>query len=172
MVCAVNGCDRSEKITRGWCGMHYKRWRKTGNPLGKLQGVPSRANVGCKIEGCENPHNARGWCLTHYNRWKQKNDPMKLIQKGWHVDSNGYIRVMDPDFPTKTIGQHRLIMSQQLGRRLERHENVHHKNGVRNDNRLENLELWSKMQPCGQRLEDKIQYAIEILNLYAPHLLK
>lgn len=126
----------------------------------------------CSIEDCDKPHNARGWCLTHYNRWKQKGNPLKLIEKGWHTDSHGYIRVMDPDFPMKTIGQHRLIVSQQLGRRLERHENVHHKNGDRTDNRLENLELWSKMQPCGQRAEDKVQYAIEILNLYAPHLLK
>ena len=59
-------------------------------------------------------------------------------------------------------------MEEIIGRPLEKHENVHHKNGNRADNRPENLELWSTYQPKGQRIEDKVQYAIEILRLYAP----
>ncbi len=62
-------------------------------------------------------------------------------------------------------------MEQIIGRYLERFENVHHKNGDRKDNRPENLELWSVKQPSGQRAEDKVKYAIEILELYAPELL-
>lgn len=45
-------------------------------------------------------------------------------------------------------------------------ENVHHINGDKLDNRIENLELWSTSQPCGQRIEDKIQWAKQILNQY------
>lgn len=62
-------------------------------------------------------------------------------------------------------------MAASLGRPLERHENVHHVNGDRSDNRVENLELWSKSQPPGQRVTDKVEWAVGILALYAPHLL-
>ena len=62
-------------------------------------------------------------------------------------------------------------MERSLGRQLRREETVHHKNGMRSDNRPENLELWSCWQPSGQRVEDKVNWAIELLTLYAPHKL-
>jgi hypothetical protein len=49
---------------------------------------------------------------------------------------------------------HRFVMQQAVGRVLERHETVHHINGVRDDNRLENLELWHRKQPNGIRQAD------------------
>jgi len=63
-----------------------------------------------------------------------------------------------------------MVMESLLGRDLLPGESVHHKNGMRSDNRPGNLELWSRAQPAGQRVDDKIAWAIEILRLYAPDL--
>lgn len=61
------------------------------------------------------------------------------------------------------MAEHRHVMTQHLGRALLPGENVHHRNGDRTDNRLENLELWSTAQPSGQRLADQLEWAVELL---------
>lgn len=89
---------------------------------------------------------------------------------GRHIDANGYVMVYKPEHPNTTkkgyIFEHRLVMSEFLERPLKRHENVHHVNGDRADNRVENLELWSKAQPSGQRVIDKLEWAIDFLKEY------
>ena len=59
-------------------------------------------------------------------------------------------------------------MEQHLGRYLFTNENVHHKNGVRSDNSINNLELWIRPQPSGIRATDAIAWAKEILARYGP----
>lgn len=61
------------------------------------------------------------------------------------------------------VYEHVFVMSEYLGRPLFKGETIHHKNGDRMDNRIENLELWDKKHPPGQRLEDKIKFYIEFL---------
>jgi len=65
------------------------------------------------------------------------------------------------------VFEHILVVEEKLGRHLESFENVHHRNGVRDDNRLGNLELWTKPQPSGIRARDDMAWAREILRLYA-----
>lgn len=93
----------------------------------------------------------------------------------WYRDRTGYIR-RTRWVSVESTGrsgrqevelQHRWVMAEHLGRPLLPHENVHHRNGDRADNRIENLELWSTSQPPGQRVEDKVAWAKEILALYS-----
>ena len=64
------------------------------------------------------------------------------------------------------VFEHIIVMEQILGRYLLPAESVHHRNGVREDNRPENLELWTRPQPAGIRVSDAIAWAREILALY------
>lgn len=89
---------------------------------------------------------------------------------GRKLTRQGYVYLLAPEHPARNaqnrVAEHRLVMEATLGRYLEPHENVHHKNGVRDDNRPENLELWITKQPSGQRPEDLVAWAYEILERY------
>lgn len=169
-ICSIEGCGKKH-ASLGYCVKHYKRFKNNGDPL-VVKRVHRYSPDGlCTFDGCDAPLESRGFCSKHRGRLAKYGDPsvFKQEKKGSH-NVTGYVYISNPAWP-RPKAEHRLVMEVHLGRELLSYENVHHKNGVRDDNRIENLELWSKGQPAGQRVEDKVQHAIEILRLYAPHLL-
>jgi len=72
---------------------------------------------------------------------------------GRRVDRNGYVWIRSFD-KGAWVSEHRVVMSESLGRALRKGESVHHINGIRDDNRPENLELWVGPIRYGQRAAD------------------
>jgi hypothetical protein len=153
LYCSRQCRDRAEKQklrANGWVAPH------------KRDGWPP-----CSIEGCDKPKMAKGLCPMHYERVKKHGTPGPAASKKrpgeWRTNKQGYVhRWLNGEHQL----QHRFVMEQQLGRPLAPEENVHHRNGQRNDNSPENLELWVKPQPCGQRVEDLIAWVIELYPTY------
>lgn len=149
-----------------------------GHPAYTCGGDEGYLRTPCLVDTCNRPVKADGLCQVHRAR-KKAGKPLDTPIQGegsdihdpdtWgrRTDSRGYVilRCMRGGV-SKQIPEHRWVMQKHLGRKLHRHEEVHHINGVRDDNRIENLELWSTSQPKGQRVEDKVEWAKAILALY------
>ena len=141
----------------------------------------------CWIVKCENVIQKNGLCKIHLQILEMENLATDFVvqnidfqfQPGrwnkwgkWKKTAQGYVirrRSERSGSKVQTQMQHRHFMEEFLGRDLLPNETVHHKNGVRDDNRLSNLELWSTQQPSGQRVEDKLVWAYEIVRLYGDY---
>ena len=122
------------------------------------------------------------WCRVPFHPWRKeqrcccRSCAMHLqvveigaigFKRGWYTNPDGYIYTLAPSHPRANqdgyVLEHRLVVERRLGRYLHPRERVHHKNGIRNDNRDENLELWElgRKDPPGARVEDTMRDLME-----------
>jgi len=170
--CSVLDCARkatAPAMKVPLCSMHYRRKRLYGDVGEAAPRRGGRMGVApCTAPGCTRKYYADGFCAMHYNRRRTTGEvgpagPLKAANgEGCLATRSGYrYYTYQSGGHTKRIAEHRVVMERMIGRPLHRFECPHHKNGIRHDNRPENLELWTKPQPAGQRPEDLAAWVVE-----------
>jgi hypothetical protein len=150
--CTAPDCDGVD-YGRGFCRKHLWQAYETG-----LLEKPK-----CAVDGCGKPQRANSYCNRHLMRVRTHGEPGEAEPRRraagtGHLNRDGYL---DLSINGRKISQHRLVMEAHIGRYLWPWESVHHKNGRRSDNRVENLELWLRGQPAGQRISDHIAFIVD-----------
>ena len=129
-----------------FCGLKFKtcKWYQTfcSQVCYRRNKIAITAKKVCKIKGCKFKPNALEMCSSHWHRFKRygnPEEPLKQAKAGsGTLNDSGYKLIT---INGNQVREHRYIMEQHLGRKLMEREQVHHKNHIRTDNRLSNLEI-------------------------------
>ena len=158
IVCVRCGTTFRGQV-RDWKGRKARRYCSTQcYRAGRV--VPQFTCLHCGREQ-PRPKNANG----AYAYWKRfcSRKCGGLYRRRPTTDRHGYRILWDGQ---RLVPEHRVVMEQILGRPLTAQETVHHINGIRNDNRPENLELWATRHGRGQRNGDLIADAARLLTAH------
>lgn len=180
--CSIDGCD-GPNFGRGLCRSHNRRAVNVGD----LPGAPTCSAMTRTGVSCTRSATAGGMCGYHRSRVGVPRAARSYERRSHdrrRINCNGYVLLWRPGHPEAFAAgeafEHKVVASDFIGRKLEKHENVHHRNGDKTDNTVgpcltstecrcsnrHNLELWSTSQPSGQRVADKLRWAMEIVDLY------
>lgn len=155
LTCSVLDCDRRSRNS-GFCNMHYQRVRTHGDP-GQVAPYerPKAKMKKCVVDGCDTKAKTKrhGLCSMHHSRWYKHGDvgdPGRIrAEPGaeWTTEQ-GYVILQHNG--RKTL-KHRMVMAEYLERELHPWETVHHIDGNRSNNVIENLQLRIGAHGPGQK---------------------
>ena len=162
-ICKVEGCVKWV-ASHGLCSIHWSRFKNHGST--EKLGYPRNPKHFCTVPGCNRQLASHGMCHRHWKMFSVRGTTEPFIRnKKDYYDKSGYVRrYIDGNRQGQLV--HRLVMQEHIGRQLLPDESVHHKNGIKDDNRIENLELWVSWQPKGCRVDDLVKFAHDILARY------
>ena len=183
-TCRYEGCGLPA-VTSGYCNAHYLRNRR-GQPMDPPVREFAKRQIGpCPWPGCDRKIATAGLCQIHYRRkieGRAMDAPIRAPRKiGEGEDrvktKEGYVMVKCPGHFGKPLGhrkewfyEHRYVWEcywRKPWEPLREDEHIHHRNGARSDNRIENLELWAIIQqPAGQRAIDLLNWAYALRERY------